>query len=93
MKKFIKFALASVAVVIAGFGIYQNMPQEKTLSDFALENIEALTNDEHTRVPERLCKRVPENITCYYYVLDSNNNIIETGEIRPYAADPLNLIK
>ena len=44
MKKFIKFALASVVVVIAGFGIYQNMPQENTLSDFALENIEALSD-------------------------------------------------
>ena len=93
MKKIFKFALASVAVTFAGFGIYQNMPQEKTLSDFALENIEALTNDEHTRVPERLCKRVLENVTCYYYVLDSNNNICDTGEKRPYAADPLNLMK
>ena len=47
MKKNIKFALASVAVAIAGFGIYQNMPQEKTLSDFALENIEVLTQNEN----------------------------------------------
>ena len=49
MKKNIKIALASVAVAFAGFGIYQNMPQEKTLSDFALENIEALTDDEALR--------------------------------------------
>ena len=46
MKNIFKFALASVAVAFAGFGIYQNMPQEKTLSDFALENIEALTKIE-----------------------------------------------
>ena len=46
MKKFIKFALASVVVAFAGFGIYQNMPQENTLSDFALENIEALSDSE-----------------------------------------------
>ena len=46
MKNIFKFALASVAVAFAGFGIYQNMPQENTLSDFALENIEALTRDE-----------------------------------------------
>ena len=43
MKKIFKFALASVVVAFAGFSIYQNKPQEKTLSDFALENIEALT--------------------------------------------------
>ena len=47
MKNIFKFALASVVVAFAGFGIYQNMPQEKTLSDFALENIEALTDDEN----------------------------------------------
>lgn len=45
MKKIFKFALASVVVAFAGFGVYQNMPQENTLSDFALENIEALTID------------------------------------------------
>ena len=46
MKNIFKFALASVVVAFAGFGIYQNMPQENTLSDFALENIEALTDAE-----------------------------------------------
>ena len=46
MKKIFKFALASVVVAFAGLGIYQNMPQENTLSDFALENIEALTKGE-----------------------------------------------
>ena len=50
MKKIFKIALASVAVAFAGFGIYQNMPQEKTLSDFALENIEALTGYESPEV-------------------------------------------
>ena len=53
MKKIFKFALASVVVAFAGFGIYQNMPQEKTLSDFALENIEALSSGE--TIPSKPC--------------------------------------
>ena len=73
MKKFIKFALVSVVVAFAGFGIYQNMPQENTLSDFALENIEALTDDETLR---KDCDKngcyLYYGGHCYYNVSTSN---------------------
>lgn len=93
MKKIFKFALASVAVAFAGFGVYQNMPQEKTLSDFALENIEALTNDEHTRCDESECKLITrEDIICYFYILNSHGTIVGIGEKSSYAYDPYNYL-
>ncbi|MBE6287991.1 MAG: hypothetical protein E7099_07385 [Mediterranea massiliensis] len=46
MKKFFKFALASIVTVSTGVGIFQNMLQENFISDLALENIEALADNE-----------------------------------------------
>ena len=79
MKKIFKFALASVAVAFAGFGVYQNMPQENTLSDFALENIEALTIDEYTQILIRECNyRKGEVCTIFYQGLEwDNTNMID----------------
>ncbi len=65
MKKIFKFALASVVVAFAGFGIYQNMPQENVLSDFALENIEALTQSESGNVQTIPCFEMSQIVVDY----------------------------
>lgn len=79
MKNIFKFALASVVVAFVGFGVYQNMPQENTLSDFALENIEALTIDEYTQILIRECNyHDGEVCTIIYQGLEwDNTNMIE----------------
>ena len=89
-KKFIKTAFAVAIAMIAGVNVF-NAQKTVVLSDVAMANVEALANDESGRCTESNCKRV-ESGTCYYYNLDNLGNICETGEKRPFAYDPYNLM-
>lgn len=90
MKKFIKLAFVAAVVAVAGYNVYQSQSVMNGMSDFALANVEALANDEKTRCLEEQCKSASS--TCFYYKLDGAGNICETGEKRPYAYDPYNLM-
>jgi hypothetical protein len=91
MRKYlIKFASVAVVAMIAGVNVV-NSQKTEVLSDIAMANVEALANDENGRCPESNCKRVLSG-TCYYYNLDALGNICETGEKRPFAYDPYNLM-
>ena len=84
-----KIAFVVAIAVVGGINVF-NAQKSETLSDIALANVEALANDEVSRCDVRQCKSASS--TCYYYRLDSNGNICETGEKRPYAYDPYNLM-
>lgn len=87
-----KIVYGVAIALIAGANIYASQKDTVELSGLAKANVEALANDAETRCAEEQCKPVTLNITCYYYILDSNNNISGRGEKNPYAYDPNNLI-
>ena len=89
-KNLIKFAFVAVVAMIAGVNVL-NSQKTDVLSDIAMANVEALANNENSRCAESDCKRVNSG-TCYYYNLDNLGNICETGEKRPFAYDPYNLM-
>lgn len=89
-KNLIKSVFVVAVAILAGINVF-NAQKTVVLSDVAMANVEALANDESGRCTESNCKRV-ESGTCYYYNLDNLGNICETGEKRPFAYDPYNLM-
>ena len=85
----IKVAFVVAIAMVGGINVF-NAQKSETLSDVALANVEALANDEGSRCDERQCKSALS--TCYYYRLDEKGSSCETGEKRPYAYDPYNLM-
>lgn len=90
MKNKLYAAVFAVAVVVSTVNVFKAQKNVE-LSDIGMENVEALSNDENGRCPESDCKRVKSG-TCYYYNLDNLGDICETGEKRPFAYDPYNLM-
>lgn len=73
MKKLIRMTLVTAFAFAAGYSVYQSQ-KEVTLSDLALENVEALASGESASNP---CTYAP-NSWCRFVVATPDGNRIES---------------